>query len=507
MDYGGEYQDKRKSWALKADDDAENTKCLGDIERHKVQVAPNQESRIFSGRDPERRTQFKSNVCGIFAWSIESPRYTTNEGNVTPRTAHKPWLYCEMSSAGGDWSLALTFHFGVLWFVLDGGNLTLDLPARSCTKVDKTVDVKAKSHDLRRLHSVKNIKDIRKEPAQELVDVKYRGEVVVGHGPESRQSVAVPRSQTGSKIDHVLVPHVSRFTYHATLTARGLSSRMPQTVFVAKDHIWGTLDAELRTGFMRRATFWIINNYVSGFKRQFSLSDLSLRAPLISCGIPFAIQSLVNYLTVRSWWDFHHSTLGLLLSLSMTGSVTQLFKVTVGRPRLDLIARCQPALGSEDPLWGLSTVDICTQTVSYMLEDGWKSFPSGHSSSLGFLAFYLADKLHLFDNRGHAARISITPLAVAAFVAISRTMDYRHHWHDVLTGAPLALILAYFSYRQYYPDLASVDAHEPYATRFEETETGTGIGGTEITDTLLSYYEGDDEGISTRRNPKTGIRR
>ncbi|KAJ8585866.1 hypothetical protein M405DRAFT_824222 [Rhizopogon salebrosus TDB-379] len=31
---------------------------------------------------------------------------------------------------------------------------------------------------------------------------------------------------------------------------------------------------------------------------------------LLSCGTPFAIQSLVNYLTVRSWWDFHHSTLG-----------------------------------------------------------------------------------------------------------------------------------------------------------------------------------------------------
>ena len=81
------------------------------------------------------------------------------------------------------------------------------------------------------------------------------------------------------------------------------------------------------------------------------------------------------------------------------------------------------------------------------------------------------------------------------------------HWHDVLTGSALGLILAYFSYRQYYPHLASVDAHEPYATRFEETATGTGIGDTEITDTLLGHYEGDDEEISTRRNPKTGIRR
>jgi len=89
----------------------------------------------------------------------------------------------------------------------------------------------------------------------------------------------------------------------------------------------------------------------------------------------------------------------VLLSVSMTGTITQLVKVAVGRPRpgksscvlvyltylkdiIDLISRCKPALGSEDPLWGLSTADICTQTVSKILEDGWRSFPSGHSSGM-----------------------------------------------------------------------------------------------------------------------------
>ncbi|KAG2131674.1 phosphatidic acid phosphatase type 2/haloperoxidase [Suillus clintonianus] len=274
------------------------------------------------------------------------------------------------------------------------------------------------------------------------------------------------------------------------------------------------------------AIFWVIDNHVSGFKRHFSLSDVSLRYPyavnqrvgttalsFISGGIPFVIQSLVNILTVRSWWDFHHSTLGLLLSLSMTRTVTHLVKVTVGRPRPDLISRCQPAIGSEDPLWGLSTVDICTQTVSVILEDGWKSFPSGHSSmsfaGLGFLAFYLAGKLHLFDTRGHVSKawISISPLAGALYVATTRTMDYRHHWQDVMTGSALGILLAYFSYRQYYPDLASADAHEPYATRFKDTKSIELDGTDGTTDSLLDHYEEDGEVISTRRNPRTGIRR
>lgn len=47
-------------------------------------------------------------------------------------------------------------------------------------------------------------------------------------------------------------------------------------------------------------------------------------------------------------------------------------------------------------------------------------------------------------------------------------MDYRHHWHDVVAGSALGLILSYFSYRQYYPGLAEADAHLPHMTRFEE---------------------------------------
>lgn len=197
---------------------------------------------------------------------------------------------------------------------------------------------------------------------------------------------------------------------------------------------------------------------------------------VIALVAPVILQALVNYFSVRSWWDLHTSYLGLVLGLAITGVITQITKITVGRPRPDVISRCKPIAGSIDPPWGLSSAEICTQTDMFILNDGWRSFPSGHSSTafagLGFLSFYVAGKLHLFDRRGYTAKawIALTPLYGAALVAISRTMDYRHHWHDVTAGSILGLVVAYFSYRQYYPPLSSNKSHHPNAPRIERRE-------------------------------------
>lgn len=166
----------------------------------------------------------------------------------------------------------------------------------------------------------------------------------------------------------------------------------------------------------------------------------------------------------------------VVLSLSLTGAFTQAIKVTVGRPRPDLISRCNPDAGTVDPVFGLSTVAICHQTNRSIINDGFRSFPSGHSSlsfaGLTFLSLYIAGKLHLFDTRGHAPKawISILPLFGAALVAISRTMDYRHHWQDVVAGSILGFVIANFAYRQYFPSLGSKLSHLPYAPRTEHLE-------------------------------------
>lgn len=48
---------------------------------------------------------------------------------------------------------------------------------------------------------------------------------------------------------------------------------------------------------------------------------------------------------------------------------------------IDIVDRCQPPIGATDPEFGLSSWQICTQPDNGILRDGFRSFPSGHSSS------------------------------------------------------------------------------------------------------------------------------
>lgn len=41
------------------------------------------------------------------------------------------------------------------------------------------------------------------------------------------------------------------------------------------------------------------------------------------------------------------------------------------------------------------------------------------------------------------------------------------HWQDVLVGSILGTVISYFTYRQYYPSLASEFSHRPYSPRIK----------------------------------------
>ncbi|EJT98971.1 PAP2-domain-containing protein [Dacryopinax primogenitus] len=224
-----------------------------------------------------------------------------------------------------------------------------------------------------------------------------------------------------------------------------------------------------------------------GFKQQFSTLDPSIQhtyaqhervpmwaAVLIAAVFPFTCFLFIGGVWLRSLYDLHAATLGLLLTLSLTTVLTDLCKLTVGRPRPDLLARCLLPPDTSDagfPYYGLVSASLCTQTNQHILNDGFKSFFSGHSSfsfaGLGFLSFYLAGKVGLWDRKGHAIKpwICGAPLVVAALVAISRVMDYRHHWQDIVVGSLVGWLMSWFVYRLYYPPLTSPHASKPYAPR------------------------------------------
>lgn len=93
-------------------------------------------------------------------------------------------------------------------------------------------------------------------------------------------------------------------------------------------------------------------------------------------------------------------------------------------------------------------------------------FIPGAFAGLGFLAMYVAGKLHTFSRTGKAQAwrllAPLTPLVSALVIALSRTCDYHHHWQDVLCGSLLGFFCAYISYHHYYPKLSSPLSDKPY---------------------------------------------
>lgn len=268
---------------------------------------------------------------------------------------------------------------------------------------------------------------------------------------------------------------------------------------------------------------------IEPYHRDFSLSDISIHYPYavkerIDTGMLVVIALIVPGLIIiitaivrKHPHDAHNGLLGLLFALSLTIMITDVVKIATGRPRPDFLDRCQPAAGSVDPPLGVSNGTICTQTDHAIMKDGWKSFPSGHSSfsfaGMTFLALWLSGKLHIFDGKGQVYKgfLCVSPLLASSLVAISRTMDYRHHWSDVLTGALVGLGFALFSYYQYYPPLSSPRSDRPLAPRIPKdigTDDGLKIG--DVRQVLTTDFVEDEpvlEEVAVQNSGENSIRR
>ncbi|KAK2981485.1 hypothetical protein RJ640_021926 [Escallonia rubra] len=203
----------------------------------------------------------------------------------------------------------------------------------------------------------------------------------------------------------------------------------------------------------------LLNEFVGGHKTD-STGDAQLYAVLL----PIAV-FLLFYIRRKDIYDLHHSILGLLFAVLITGVLTDAIKDAVGRPRPDFFWRCFPDGVDNYDRWG----DVICHGKDSVIKEGHKSFPSGHASwsfaGLGFLSLYLSGKIKAFDRRGHVAKLCLVflPLLAASLVAVSRVDDYWHHWQDVFAGGLLGLVVATFSYLQFFPAPYHTKGWGPYA--------------------------------------------
>ncbi|KAK9039796.1 hypothetical protein V6N11_014985 [Hibiscus sabdariffa] len=219
-------------------------------------------------------------------------------------------------------------------------------------------------------------------------------------------------------------------------------------------------------------------NYIEPFHRfigQDMMTDLKFpfhkdtipmwAVPVIVVFVPFFIFGIYYYWR-RDVYDLHHAVLGILYSVLLTGVITDSIKDAVGRPRPNFFYRCFP---DGKAVFSKVNGDVVCHGDAKIIKEGYKSFPSGHTSwsfaGLCFLSWYLSGKIRAFDREGHVAKncIVIIPVLIAVLIGISRVDDYWHHWTDVFAGALIGSSMAAFCYLQFFPFPHYHDGWAPHA--------------------------------------------
>ncbi|GJQ15971.1 hypothetical protein GpartN1_g7762.t1 [Galdieria partita] len=197
------------------------------------------------------------------------------------------------------------------------------------------------------------------------------------------------------------------------------------------------------------------------FRRQVALDDPQFSHPFLkdivstqvctlsSLLIPCLVGFLVEWRLVRRtkhWipaiFNLHIFVLGLLEATLCTVTITELLKLVAGRPRPYFLSVCEPIDGS--------TLNCRGDTAQ--IEEARKSFPSGHTSlafaSAIYLTLYLFKVLWMSEvfYRTWHLWLLLVPLLLACLVGVSRTVDYHHHFSDIVAGALLGTVISIMTF-------------------------------------------------------------
>lgn len=175
----------------------------------------------------------------------------------------------------------------------------------------------------------------------------------------------------------------------------------------------------------------------------------------------FQFGATIGFTTSHSWhrrlWDFHAILLTMMASHAMQTVMVSLLKNLVGAPRPDMLARCNPDSWARPQPGELSNVSICRQKDVGHLEEGFRSFPSAHTSTAFTTAIvqvlFFVGRTRMLDCAAWSWKLllSLVPLLSASAVAFSRITDNRHHVFDVLIGILIGLLAGYLGFIHHFP--------------------------------------------------------
>lgn len=231
--------------------------------------------------------------------------------------------------------------------------------------------------------------------------------------------------------------------------------------------------------------FFLVAEHALPFNRQFKLNDPTIQHPfamvervsghmclMLAAVVPAVVMTVVTFTKHsgardHAWHILQVSLLGAALTVSIDGVVTDILKCWVGRPRPDFLERCGPAPGTPTDVY--VDVSVCTAPLGVaLLADGMRLTPSGHSSisfsAFLYLAMWIWGQLQL--SHGERSRpmylylFAVLPLVLAAYVALSRVQDYRHHFVDIITGGLLGCGMAMIIYRKFFHPCTSEKSAE-----------------------------------------------
>ena len=248
-----------------------------------------------------------------------------------------------------------------------------------------------------------------------------------------------------------------------------------------------------------------------------------------------------NRLLALKLWELEKGLAGLALSIAAAFFVTQATKNLFGKPRPNAIAACVPDLSrveqytvggygtTIDNRWALVSAAICTNPDIKVVNDAFRSFPSGHCTvswaGMLYLTLFLCSKFAIIiphlpanslspdnnydyapdqlplhqatnstyppsanpENRklsvrelaasppNHLVVIAFLPLAVAFYICASRFFDFYHHGFDIISGSLIGILSSYFAFRWYHLPLGRGQGWA-WGPRSTECAFGIGVG-------------------------------